>query len=412
MHKFFIIPILIAFSLVSLETAAKSDLGIGIKVFEKMQEAQVQIDAKNYAAALTMLDELLLQSGLNNYEIAQTLSIKGSVYFQQEEIAKALEIFKKVITYENIPKGFLEINLRTLAQLSFMEDDYQASLDYARQLQNISETPDANNYMLIGQIYYKLENYAKALENINIAIKLEQDIGKQVKENWLLILNAVYYSLNDYPNMIKVLEQIIALYPRERYMLSLAAVYGQLEKTEKQLLLMEPLYDKGLLTQESELLNLANLMLLHKAPYKGAKIIEKGFADKNIKRTKRNLEMAAQAWQLAAEDEKSVVFLAEAAELSEDGNTYMTLGQTYMNLYRWKDAESALEKALKKGDLRKEGDTHLLLGMTRFHQKQYLSARRAFVDAKDHDYSAKLAEQWITYMRQEQEKEEAAELIN
>jgi hypothetical protein len=79
-----------------------------------------------------------------------------------------------------------------------------------------------------------------------------------------------------------------------------------------------------------------------------------------------------------------------------------------MNLYRWTDAESALENALAKGGLRKEGDAHLLLGMARFYQKQYLSARKAFVTAKKSAGTEKLADQWLTYMEQEEAKEQAA----
>lgn len=395
----------------SLPVQSKSDLGIGIKVFEKMQEAQTMMDQEKFDEALRILDDILAQKRLNNYEIAQTHSIKGSIYFQQENIKRALEMFEQVLSYENIPAGFREITLKTLSQLTFMEEDYQKALKYSQLLLEMAEIPDPNNYMLVAQIYFKMENYPSALENARKAVSMERELGNQIKENWYLVLNAIYYSMNDYKNMLEVLKELVALYPRERYIMNLASVHGQMEENKQQMLLMEPLYDAGYLAREAELMNLANLMMLYKVPYKAARVLEKGFKDGAIKRTKRNLEMLAQSWQLAAEDEKSVEYFAEAAKLADDGNTYVSLGQTYMNLYRWKEAEQAFENAIKKGGLQKEGDTHLLMGMTRFYQKQYLSARKAFLDAKKFDGTEKLADQWITYMEQEQEKEEAVKQL-
>ena len=392
----------------SLQAAAKSDLGIGIKVFEKMQEAQTLLEQDDFEQALIILDDILSAQRLNEYEIAQTLSLKGSVYFQMDDNRRALDMFEQILAYDNIPAGLKEITLTTLTQLAFMEEDYPQALEYGNALLDMSATPDAATIMLVAQIHYRMENYQTALASARKAMAIERELGNIIKENWYLLLNAIYFSMSDYPNMLKILEELVVLYPRDRYVKNLAAVYGQIEDNQRQMLLMEPLYDAGYLARESELVNLANLMMLYKVPRKAAQLIETGFRDGSIERTRRNLELLAQSWQLAAEDEKSLAYFAEAAKLAEDGNLYVNLGQTYMNLYRWTDAEKALENALAKGGLRKEGDAHLLLGMARFYQKQYLSARKAFVTAKKSAGTEKLADQWLTYMEQEEAKEQAA----
>lgn len=391
----------------SLPAFAKSDLGIGIKVFEKMQESQTLLEQNDYDQALMILDEILTAPRLNNYEIAQTLSLKGSVFFQMEDTRRALTMFEQILAYDNLPTGFKEVTLKTLTQLTFMEDNYLKALKYSRALMDIATTPDSNTQMLIAQIHYRMENYPEALASARKAIAMEREQGNAIKENWYLVLNAIHFSMNNYPAMLEVLQELVALYPRERYLKNLAAVYGQMERNQTQMLLIEPLYDAGHLVRETELVNLANLMMLHKVPLKAAQVIENGFKDGSIGRTRRNLEMLAQSWQLAAEDQKSVTYFAEAAELAEDGNLYVSLGQTYMNLYRWKDAESAFENALEKGGLRRVGDAHLLLGMARFYQKQFLSARKALLNAKQSPGTENLADQWLQYMQQEREREEA-----
>lgn len=396
----------------SMQSMAKSNLAIGQDVYEKMQEAQTLLEAKDYAAAKAKLMEILQEKKLNNFEIAQTWSLHGNVNFHMERFDLALADFEKVVSYEDLPQGFLQISVRTVAQLAFMLDKYDDAERYAKRLLSINETPDAEAYMLLAQIHFKKDETKSALENCLKAIDIERAQGKQIKENWLLVLNAIYFNLEDYKSMEGVLKELIQYYPRDLYVKNLAAIYGQTERTEAQLLLMEPLYDKGYLKSETELVNLAQLMNLHRVPYKAALILEKAFEDGKVERNRRNLELASQSWQVAAEGQKAAEYLAEAAAKADDANMYVRLAQIYMNMYQWKPAQNALEKAIKAGDLDREGNAHLYLGMVRFYQHQYSSAKKAFRDAGDFDESAALAEQWIAYVNQEEKKAEAAAAVN
>ncbi len=390
---------------------AASNLAIGQDVYEKMQEAQVLIEADNFEQANIVLDQLFSKKRLNNYEKAQIESMRGNLAYQQGQYDSAITAFKHAVEYDNLPEGFLQATLRTVAQLSFMQDRLDDALLYAKKMMATIKVPDAFSYMLLAQIYYKKDELQPALDNMLKAIDLERSQGNVPTENWLLILNAIYYGRGEYKNMVKVFKELIEHYPKQSYVTNLAAIYGQLEQTDKQMLLLEPLYDQGKLLSESELVNLANLMLLHKVPYKAAKIIEQGFSEGKIKRNKRNLDLLAQSWLLAAEDDRSVVYLAEAAKLSQEGLSYLRLAQSYIGLYRWSEAEQALDKGLKLGKLgKKEGDAYLLLGMVRFYQKQYRSARKAFRQAGEFSGMEKLSGQWMLFMDQEREKEEAAEV--
>lgn len=391
---------------------ARSNLAIGQDVYEKMQEAQALTEADNFSQASAVLKELLSKKRLNNYEKAQIVSMQGNVAYQQDDVEQALVKFKLAVSYDNLPEGFLQATLRTIAQLSFMQDNLDDALLYAKKLMATIPVPDAFSHMLLGQIYYKREEYDDAKKNMLRAIELERAQGNQPSENWLLILNAIYYSQGDFKSMIGVLNELIDVYPKQQYVTNLAAIYGQLEQTDKQMLLLEPLYDQGRLVRESELLNLANLMILYRVPYKAAKIIEQGFRDGTVTRSKRNLELLAQSWLLAAEDHRSVEYLAEAAKISKDGVAYLRLAQSYIGLYRWQDAEAALETSIELGDLKnKKGDALLLLGMSRFYQKNYRSARQAFREAGEEEGMEKLAEQWVTFMDQERVKAEQADML-
>lgn len=387
---------------------AKSQLAISQDVYEKMQDAQVLVDQKKYAEAELLLKSILSRPRLNAYEKAQTMSLQGNIYFHQEKYDQAITVFKQSVELEDLPTGFLQITLRTIAQLAFMQDQFEDALRYTKRLEAMTPVPDPANRMLLAQIYYKTGKVDDALSSALDAVDMERQKGKAVPENWLLVLNAIYYDKGQFDKIVDVLKELIEQYPKKVYVMNLAAVYGQIEKSEQQLLLLEPLYDKGYLSRQSELLSLANLMLHHRVPFKSAKIIEQGFKDGTIERNTRNLELLAQSWQLAAEDSKSIQYLAEAARLSDDPHIYLRLAQSHMNLYQWKEAERTLIKALE-GKLEKQGNAWLLLGMSRFYQKEYRSARKAFKTAEQFDDSSALAVQWIAYLDSERAKADAAE---
>ena len=112
----------------------------------------------------------------------------------------------------------------------------------------------------------------------------------------------------------------------------------------------------------------------------------------------------AQAWQLAGNFDKAIEPLANAASLAEDGNTYIRLAQLHISQSHWNDAEKALSMALDKGELKNKPNAYLLLGMARFNQKRFDDARTAFRTAGKDKKMSKLASQWMTYARSEQEK--------
>lgn len=392
----------------TLASSSAFSQAISLPVYEELQKVQESIEAENYVQAEDRLRRMLeTRRRLNNYERAQAWSLWGSLYIQMEDYEQALAAFATAVDFDDLPLGFTLTALRTLAQLSFMQEQLPEARDYTRRLIELTEVPDANHYALLAQIYYRMDDFAGALTEMRRAIELERERDRIPSENWLLVLNAIYYSLNDFESIVPVLEELMVHYPKQRYVLNLAAIYGQLEQTDKQLLLMEPLFDKQLLNRETELVNLANLMMLHRVPYKAARVLEQGLEQGNVRPSQRNWEMLAQSWQMAAEDDRALAALAEAAELDDEGNTSFRLAQSYINLYRWPEAERALMAALEKGALRRPGDAQLLLGMVRFNQQDYRNARQAFHAAEDYDQTVRLAEQWLVYLEQEMAKQEA-----
>ena len=371
-----------------------------VKTFEKIQEA---FDAENYTEASRQLDKLAREEELNNIEKAYVANYKGNIFFSQDNLRGALAEFKKVTrTREGIPDGFYNQILYVIAQVLFSMENYPEALTYAQNWFKTQTDPSADAYMLVGQAHYQLKNYDQALPNVQKGISKYVELGSVPKEGWLNLLSSIYRQKNDYNKMLPVVKQLVQHYPKKTYLLTMAGVYNELDQPARMTAMYQAMHDKGLLNTESEVVTLASLQLSQDNPYKASTVMEKGLNDGVIKKNLKNYRIYSQALYIAKEYEKALPPLKQAAQLAKDGKLYNQLGQSYIALNRWKDAESAINSALKKGKLSSTGQTIISLGLVQFEQKKYEAAKKTFNRALQYSKVAPAAGKWIDYVKSEQ----------
>jgi tetratricopeptide (TPR) repeat protein len=225
----------------------------------------------------------------------------------------------------------------------------------------------------------------------------------------LLLLQNLYLQLNDYPNMIVILRELVVLYPKAEHWRSLAGAYSELEQYEKQMSILEMLYESGNLPNGRSQMNLANLYLMHEAPYKAANLIDKGVKAGAIEPTIRNLRLLAQSWQQSQETQEALEPLRAAADLAEDGNMHIRLAQALIALDQYQDAAEALRAGIRKGDIDRPDQANIMLGMAEFELRNYEAAKRAFANAARDERSEDAAGDWLKYVESEETREEALE---
>lgn len=384
----------------------KQTVALSQAVFDGLQAAQEQIESKEYRSGLAALRELRKTSDLSSYETAQIWNLTAYAYYLQEDYKKAIGSYNNVLKQKDLPEALVQSSLKTLSQLYFTVEDYARALSTVDRLIKVLPDPSAEIYMLKGQAHFQLEQYRLALAPIRTGIDKYREQGRQPQENWLLLLRVCYYELGDFDNMLAVLREMIRLYPKPQYVTTLAGVYSELGDTKKQLVLTEALYEAGLLTQPSQLVNLANLYLVHELPYKAAQLLDRELDEGRVESSERHLRLLSQAWYQAREDEKAIAPLARAARMAADGELYVRLAQSYINLERWSDAAEAVRQGLAKGGLRRTDTANIMLGMALFNEQKLAAARKAFIAASGDKRSRRAAQQWITYVDSELERKE------
>lgn len=380
----------------------KKTVAMSQPVYEKLMEIQELVESDQHAAAQAKIREIQQRKKkLSPYEAAQIWNLSAYDYYLQERYDDAIRSYEQVLKQPDLPEALQQSTLKTLAQLLFTIEDYPAALVMIKRLMAIVAKPAADVYILMGQAYFSMEQYADAIPPIKTAVELFRSQGRVPRENWLLLLRVCYWERKDFPNMLIVLEELIQAYPKDSYILTLAGVYSELGDTKKQLALTESLYEKGYIKGKSHAVNLANLYLLHGIPYKAATVLEKEMAAGNVKSDVRNLRLLSQAWYQAREDRKAIPPLKRAAAAGNEGELYIRLAQSYINLENWSEAAESAKKGLSIGDLKRSDTANIMYGMALFNQKKLEQARRAFQAASKDKRSRRAAGQWIKYVDSE-----------
>ena len=382
------------------------------KVYERLAEAQGLAEAKDYAGAAAILNDMIAEDGkraLNSYELANVYNLFAFLSYATEDYAQSLRYYEQVIAQPDIPLA-MEINTRfTIAQLYFVQEKWQQGIDALLVWFDLSEKPNAGAYVLLAQGYYQVKNFDAALKNVETAINMHEGEGKLPKEQWYNLARFLYFDKEDFDSALDVLNTLIIYYPKKQYWVQASHLYGEKKEEQKQLALMEAAYEQGFLDRSSELVTMSYLYLNAEVPYFAASVIAKGFDDELVDDKSKNYELAGSAWAQAREVAKSIPMMEKAAAKSDEGELYVRLGNVYLDGDQFAKAADSVSKGLKKGGVKRPDQARLVLGMAYFNLGEYNKARKAFRDAGKDERSEKYAKQWISYVTSEEERQRELE---
>ena len=124
-------------------------------IYEQLSEAQAAAEAKDLNTAQRILDGMIAQTRegkkLNSYELANVYNLYAFIQYSREDYAGALKSYQNVVSQPEIPLA-MEINTRfTIAQLYFVQEQWQQGIEALLVWFNMTDTPNANAYILLAQ---------------------------------------------------------------------------------------------------------------------------------------------------------------------------------------------------------------------------------------------------------------------
>jgi len=364
------------------------------QVGKKLLKIQELAEAEDFAGALEILEPLSKKTRLKKFDKATVYQMMGYMLGAQERYDEALEAFEVALAVDYLPDSAMQQLKYNLGQLYLGQENYDRAIELFEEWLDGAEKPDAQAHFMITIAYAGKEDWASALNHARTSV----DLSTTPVENRLRLLLAVEYQNGNIPETLEVLKVLATLFPKKDYYMQLAFGYSNFGEEEKALAMLELAYSQNFLDKERDLTQLSQRYLYHSLPWPAAKVMRKGLADGIVENTPKNLELYANSLLHAREYSAAIEPLAEAAELSEDGDLYIRLAQVHLEVENWKKARQALEAAIEKGGLRDEGTAHLLLGISNFNEKRFLSARTAFLNAAEEEKTADSAGKWLKHV--------------
>ncbi len=363
--------------------------------YRRLVAAQELMEKGKLAEAEKRLKSLRASVARHGYERAVVEQTWGYLQAARERYGQAIEAFRRALAGGELPED-VALELRyNIAQLEAAREHWQAAARAYEAWLADARSPSAGSYAFGAQVYSQLGRYDKAVTAIRKAIAK----ADHPRENWYQLLAALHYRRHDLESMARVLERMVTLWPkRARYWKQLASTHYLLGHRRRALAVMALAYRQGFLQREPELLNLVNLYLQEKIPWKAARVLEREMAAGRIRRSGRNLERLGEIWMQARERKEALAGLEAAARTRKSGPLHLRLARLYYDREQWRKVIQHARKARSLGGLDNPGDAWLLEGMAQHELGRDEPARRAFVQAERYSASAASARQWLAYL--------------
>jgi len=366
-------------------------------IFRRLERGHKLLEDGKYAESLAVF-ETMRNMDLNSAEVAQLFQLMGFVQSSLNDTAGAIASFDRAVAANALPAQ-IQLRLRRNSVLMTAQlERWEEAIRRLRAYLPDDPEPLLDLYIVGAGAAAQLRDFESALGFILEAIRRSPEPKEPYYQSWAAFLS----ELNRPKEVAQVLEIMIRLFPnRDLYWKQLGNLYLQQQEDQKALGILALAYQRGFLTAEGDLRQLANLYLYLELPFRAAQVMDKGLKDRILTADFRNLDALARAYAAARENELAMAAFERSAPLDPTGETYFRLGQLHLENEDWTKAIAEFERAAAKGGLRNESNVWILLGFAHYQNDDLTGAIAAFEQAETYPNTEGTARQWLGHLREE-----------
>ena len=193
-YLFSTLALLFAFSSINLEAQSQSDTKKPIKykkaralqtstakkmakVYEALEEVDDAGEPKpDMETVLSVLTELRNNKDeLKSYDRSVMWNAWAYVYMTDGKYPQAMDAYTKLMNEPEVTIGLRNGAILALAQLNLAQENYQKGIQLILQWMDEVDKVTAQSWSLLGQAYFAINNYIKAISSILIASSLSEE---------------------------------------------------------------------------------------------------------------------------------------------------------------------------------------------------------------------------------------------
>lgn len=363
---------------------------------ELLPKYKAAVDAKNYDAALALLEAQMAKVAADSYDAALLLQIKTQTLLQKGDFAHVIEPIEKglALSDSKTPTYYDERTTREflffLAQLYLQEAVQSKQPAVATQLYEKADSTmgrwlklnpksNADAQLIYAQLLYNravqnpdhpdLPTLKRCLEQVEIGLHLSVH-----PKDILYVLKLVcLQQLNRNAEAVEILELLVKQKPESaNYWQQLAALYLGAGQDLRAIISIERAQAHGLMMAPKDNFNLIGIYFNIGQYEKAAELLESGLHSGRIENELKNWELLALAYNQLERPYKAIESLKDAAKaFPKSGQIEFMIAQAYHTQDKPDDALPHLQAAVAKGGLSKPHSVYLFLAYVAYELKKF-----------------------------------------
>ena len=388
------LALLLALTLTGMPTPGWAAGTVSPATYDRLLQVYRLVEEGRYGQALELLGSVRAAKA-RSYERAVILQTYGYVYAEKQEYERAIEAFTQCLDLDALPESATKGLLYGLVQLQASIGRYTEAAGSLKRWFALEDRPTPEANALAGWIYAQVGGHDQAIDYLRKAIAE----AKTPNDGWYQQLLWVYFETDNYQQAAGLLEGLVGRLPhRKEYWLQLSGAYQALGEDRRAVAVMELAFQRGLLTEEQELVNLARYYLYLGVPYKAGLLLAHGLSSGAISHRTESWRLLGDAWLSARELRLALDALDRGLAEAPAGDLQLRRAQIATELWDWRLVVEAVEAALADADLEHPGTAYLLGGIALYHQDKHGEALVMLQNAKAFEGSRRDAEQWLNYL--------------
>jgi predicted negative regulator of RcsB-dependent stress response len=382
---------------------ALGDDNLRPEIGKHLQQAQDLASKGKAREALAQVAEADAVSGKSAFESFTIERMRGSVAAAAGDNATAAKAFEAVVAANKLPPAEQLKTIEALGGTYYRLKDYSKSATWVARYIKEGGTDGAMK-ALLAQDYYLAGDYSAAAKQLQSEAAAEEAAGKVPAEDRLQMLLACQKSLKDSAGYVHTMEILVSHYPKKEYWSEFVhrveTRAGFADRLQIDLYRFKNAH--GFVTQEPQVMEMAQLALQAGFPSMGKKVMDQGFQSgllgkgPQADREKRLLALVEEKLKEAQTEAPKT--LAEARD-NRDGTALINLGIQVADSGDGKQGISLAEEGMKKGNFRHPDDAKLRLAELYIDQKQDGKAATLLKSVGGADGAADVAHLWLLQTR-------------
>lgn len=346
------------------------------KQIEKLQDAYNEDGREE--EAITLAEALLANERAKPYDKALALLLAGGAAANLGDDARAISYLSRAIETNALPNENHYNAMHTLGSVYFNSEQWPLAQATFKRLIDETKTKDPEYHKLYGAAFYNADQFEQSIEPLKMAVSLDTEGADGAAMQMLM---GAYSELDRNAEALGLAESMLAKNPDDkRTLMNVAALYSNLDQSDKAVALLDGAYRRGLLTTADDYKRLYATYFTIDRHAEAARIIEDGLAKNILPADGETYGNLAQAHYFSDNIPGAIAAAQKGGPLSKDGKLSLFLAQVLNQEDRNAESIAAAKAALALG-LDKPGDAWMVIARAEYYSDNIPGAKAAFQEA-------------------------------